>query len=163
MHWTPFGRLLAVILATAAAACGSDVADDDATGVDAAAPLDDAGDGTAPSCVTAGDGSAFAQCCVWDAAGCDEGRACYWDYRPDHGANDGACFPPGDVIVGGVCQLQANSCVPGAFCLWDEDSPNTGTGTCRTLCNPAAPACGASEHCEVPFGDGSIGFCTGGA
>lgn len=164
--------LLSLMLASA---CGAPPSGDDvdgATGKDAGAdgsdglpPMADAldaADGAGPACTTSGDGSLFAQCCVWNAAACDVGLYCYWDAVPTHGAGDGACFPPGAVALGGVCDLSTNDCVPGASCLWDDATPKTGTGTCRALCNPAAPSCPATEQCEVPIGDGSLGFCSPG-
>lgn len=159
-NWMFAGRLVPVLLA-ALTACGT--ADDDAPELDAGELADGAADASAPACVTMGDGSIYMQCCVWDESGCGAGLACYWNDRATNGADDGACFPPGSVAVGDVCPVTANACVPGAFCLWDDDTPKTGTGTCRLLCDPARPACGALERCEVPFGDGTIGFCTGGA
>jgi hypothetical protein len=161
MNWTPPRLRIAAIVAAALVACGT-TADDDATDVDAGLDVDAASDGRAPICVTTGDGGLYAQCCVFDDA-CAGGNACYWLYGEQAGADDGACFPPGAVAIGATCDLTNNACVPGAFCLWDENTPMTGTGTCRTLCNPANPSCGADERCEVPFGDGTIGFCTGGA
>jgi hypothetical protein len=161
MHWTP-PRLRIAVIAAALVACGT-TADDDDTTVDAGLELDAVTLDDARPCVTAGDGAMFAQCCVFDAAGCGAGLACYWSDGLDHGVEDGYCYPPGDVAIGATCTVAANVCVPGAYCAPDENTPMTGTGTCRTLCNPASPACGALERCEVPFGDGTIGFCTGGA
>lgn len=162
MNWTP-PRLRIAVLAVALAACGTTADDDDGSSVDAGLELDGSNLDAARPCTTTGDGSMFEQCCVFDANGCEAGLACYWSDGVNNGAEDGYCYTPGTTAIGATCTVSFNACVPGAYCAPDENTPMTGTGTCRKLCNPASPACGANERCEVPFGDGSIGFCTGGA
>lgn len=164
MNWTPPRLRIAVLLAAALAACGTaaDDGDDDSSQVDAGLELDGRVADARP-CVTTGDGGMYEQCCVFDTAGCDAELACYWSDGPSNGAEDGYCYPPGTGVIGTTCTVSFNACVPGGYCAPNENTPMTGTGTCRKLCNPANPACGALERCEVPFGDGTIGFCTGGA
>lgn len=162
MNWTP-PRLRIAVLAAALVACGTTADDgDDSSHVDAGLELDGDRDAASP-CTTTGDGGMYQQCCLWDADGCAANLACYWSEGLAHGADDSYCYPPGTVAIGETCTVSFNACVPGAHCAPDENTPMTGTGTCRKLCNPASPACGALERCEVPFGDGTIGFCTGGA
>jgi len=78
----------------------------------------------------------------------------------------GFCFEAGNVPEGGACDAQnegrapedrALQCGPGAVCFDDPDDPAdpqqrwANRGSCASMCNPGAPACGADRSC-INFG-----------
>lgn len=128
-------------------------------------------DGATSVCVTTGDGSMFSQCCPF-ASACDAGTSCYWTFANDATPQQdtAACMATGSTAVGATCSTATNACVAAAWCAPDAQTPQTGTGTCRALCDPAASSCASGQQCVhmpycaspgncPPAPSSEIGFC----
>lgn len=153
-------RLLTLLLVLGACGGGADDGPeaDGAPGPDGGAELDAS---LVTGCETTGDGTLYAQCCVWGERACGPGLACYWHQGSGLGEADSGCFAPGEVGAGEACDPGMATCADGLLCYYD----GTGTtGVCSSLCAPPGhpgPGCPAPLTCQVPgaFSDGTIGVC----
>lgn len=126
---------------------GSDAAGSDALPRDGSSGADAAPD--AAACLPGG--AKFSACCVWST--CDTGLSCYLELASDAGPDSGGCYPTGATPIGDRCTITGHVCVDGAFCAFDDQTPTTGLGTCRVLCDPldtAAHGCAAGTCNPIP-------------